>query len=668
VGWLKKAQTIPPYADAPSTGGGGPVAGTAFQTLGLPEPLYPEPNFANNAERGFDKNELVYACIMEKATSLPDAPFRVFGPDGQGESREDHPLRRLMASPNPVTTEFEMLELTSIYMDLAGIAFWEIVKDRVDRPVELWPLRPDMVRIYPQRHGPTEYGYYIGQGRVVPLGTDVLAFKYPNPTNPALGQAPMRPANRAVALDNEATDFVKSLLQNRAVPGSVIETEQQINQDLVDRLTVKWEERFGGNNRGRPAFLQKGMKVHTLGLDLGALEFPDLRTISESRICMSFGVPPILIAAKVGLDRSTFANYAEARRSFWEETLMPLQKRMQQVIVTRLQPMVEGPRPRRSVAKFDNSEVLALRESEGQRWEQAIQAFRAGAITINEFCRRVGLPVKPGGDVVYLRPAGVVPTDVLGNPLVEQTTPAADSGTDGDSGAGEGAAAGDPQQAALPAAYAAKATPPPVDDEFADAIAAVVERQRASVLAQLEPVKTLLILSPHRFKGVRWDDRLWDKELSEAIEPHMRKAAHRAARAVDRNEPVEVLNGYVEKAARTTAEKWNRETRRSVDDAVVLGGEDVTGTVAAVFTLAAGVRAVRLARSSTTEMNGFAKVDTAKRVGLTNKTWVTGPNPRPEHAAMDGETVPVDQPFSIGTMWPSGPNCNCDVTFSSEGT
>jgi hypothetical protein len=35
---------------------------------------------------------------------------------------------------------------------------------------------------------------------------------------------------------------------------------------------------------------------------------------------------------------------------------------------------------------------------------------------------------------------------------------------------------------------------------------------------------------------------------------------------------------------------------------------------------------------------------------------------------MDGETVPVDQPFSIGTMWPSGPNCNCDVTFSSEGT
>jgi hypothetical protein len=44
------------------------------------------------------------------------------------------------------------------------------------------------------------------------------------------------------------------------------------------------------------------------------------------------------------------------------------------------------------------------------------------------------------------------------------------------------------------------------------------------------------------------------------------------------------------------------------------------------------------------------------------KTWVTGPNPRPEHAAMDGETVGIDEDFSDGNGWPGGdPGCNCSV-------
>jgi len=426
MAWLSgKAQSMPAFPGGTRTGDGrGTVRGEAFlQLAGVDEPLYPEPSFISHADAGFAKNELVYACIMEKATSIPDAPLRVYSGDGLGASREEHPLRRLIANPNPVMTEFELMEMTVIHMDLAGTAFWEKVRDRAGRVVEVWPLRPDLVRILPQKNGRPRYAYVIGGGRVVDLGTDVIAFRYPNPVDPYLGQPPMRAALRAVALDNEATDFVKALLQNRAIPGTIIETEQKIDEALTERLTTKWIERFGGNRRGKPAFLQKGMKVQSLGLTLQQLEFPDLRTIAESRICMSFGVPPILIGAKVGLDRSTFANYREARVSLWEETLMPLQKRMQQVIVKELLPDVQPERARRSVVQFDNSEVLALRESEGKRWELATQALRAGGITVNQFCRYVGLPTNPDGDV-YLRPAGVIPTDASGRPLIEVQTPA----------------------------------------------------------------------------------------------------------------------------------------------------------------------------------------------------------------------------------------------------
>jgi hypothetical protein len=65
--------------------------------------------------------------------------------------------------------------------------------------------------------------------------------------------------------------------------------------------------------------------------------------------------------------------------------------------------------------KFDRSEVLALKESEQAIWERATQGLRAGAITVNDFRRTVGLPTVDGGDV-FLRPAGVIPTDASGTP------------------------------------------------------------------------------------------------------------------------------------------------------------------------------------------------------------------------------------------------------------
>lgn len=396
------------------------VQGRAFGSLlGLNgnDAVYPDQSFLSFANAGFGRNELVYACIMEKATSFPEAPLRVYGPDGLGEPREDHPLRVLMSDPNPDLSEFELFELSLIHMDLAGVVFWEIVRDRAGRPTQLWPLRPDLVRILRQPNGKHRYGYVIGGG-IVDLGTDVLRVRYPNPVDPLLGQPPLRPAVRAVALDNEATDFVKALLQNRAVPGVVITTQQKVDETVADRMLTRWKDKFSGSRRGEPAVLQQGMDAKVLGLKLNELEFPDLRTISESRICMAFGVPPILVGAKVGLDRSTFANYGEARKSFWEETIMPMQRRFKDVIVRQLLPEVLGAqftRPRRVTVKFDTSNVLALKESEQAIWERATQALRAGGITVNMFLRIVGLPQQTGGDV-FLRPAGVLPTTADGTP------------------------------------------------------------------------------------------------------------------------------------------------------------------------------------------------------------------------------------------------------------
>jgi uncharacterized protein with gpF-like domain len=53
-------------------------------------------------------------------------------------------------------------------------------------------------------------------------------------------------------------------------------------------------------------------------------------------------------------------------------------------------------------------------------------------------------------------------------------------------------------------------------------------------------------------------------------------------------------------------------------------------------------------------------------VGSVFKTWSTALDDvvRDEHADMEGETVPLDESFSNGLMYPSEPNCRCVLDYS----
>jgi len=83
--------------------------------------------------------------------------------------------------------------------------------------------------------------------------------------------------------------------------------------------------------------------------------------LSETRICSAFGVPAILVGANTGLQRSTYSNYREARESFWEETLLPLYRRIEQFMAGLLQPEFPS---ERGYLGFDFSQVKALQEDE----------------------------------------------------------------------------------------------------------------------------------------------------------------------------------------------------------------------------------------------------------------------------------------------------------------
>ena len=91
--------------------------------------------------------------------------------------------------------------------------------------------------------------------------------------------------------------------------------------------------------------------------------------------------------------------------------------------------------------------------------------------------------------------------------------------------------------------------------------------------------------------------------------------------------------------------------------------------------------AIRNARTMTTEAeNGgrLASMEEAEEMGLEyEKTWVSTHDERTRisHALIDGETVPLDEPFSNGLMFPADPsgppeevyNCRCSIVRKLVG-
>jgi hypothetical protein len=124
------------------------------------------------------------------------------------------------------------------------------------------------------------------------------------------------------------------------------------------------------------------------------------------------------------LEHNAYKDYREARLSFWEETMLTEERRYIEPVRQHLAPLFAGAGRRSVKVRWDNSDVLALKEATGALWQRSADAFAKGGITQNDFRRFVGLPPVPNGDV-FLIPAGVTPTPVDQDPAAAAEAAAA---------------------------------------------------------------------------------------------------------------------------------------------------------------------------------------------------------------------------------------------------
>ena len=133
------------------------------------------------------------------------------------------------------------------------------------------------------------------------------------------------------------------------------------------------------------------------------IDFANIGAIPETRICMAFSVHPILIAAKHGLDRSTYSNFKEAHSAYWQDTVVPEMEFIQDEFTVSLTSIGDP-----NFCEFDSSGVPAMQPDEEKQQSIAKDGLISGGISVNEYRQKMGYNPVPDGDVYY-RPTSLTP-------------------------------------------------------------------------------------------------------------------------------------------------------------------------------------------------------------------------------------------------------------------
>jgi HK97 family phage portal protein len=347
------------------------------------------------AREGYLKNAIVHRAVRLIAENVASCAYLVF--EGAQE-REAHPLSLLLARPNARQDGGAFLEMLVSHLLLAGNAYVEAVA--LNGAVrELHALRPDRMKVVPGADGWAEAYEYSVSGRSVRFDQTtspvppILHLTFFHPLDDHYGLAPIEPAAVAIDTHNAGSKWNKALLDNAARPsGALVYAGPEgavLSDSQFDRLKRELTETYqGAVNAGRPLLLEGGLDWKAMSLTPKDMDFLEAKHTAAREIALAFGVPPMVLGIP---GDNTYANFQEANRCFFRQTVLPLAARIGNSFAQWLAPQFgDGIR-----IVVDTDRIDALAADRAALWERVTNA---AFLTLNEKREAVGYAPLEGGD------------------------------------------------------------------------------------------------------------------------------------------------------------------------------------------------------------------------------------------------------------------------------
>lgn len=578
-------------------------------------------------------------------------------PDGGRVRSYDSPAAKTLKYVDGQMTTSDLIYALVGDIDLHDRAYWWIMVNEdpdIPSPYRIRRLPPAWV----SEHEADIWGvksYEVGTdlGRVIVPASEILVFRGYDPST-TRGQSPALDALKDTLREQIAATTYRQQVWKLGGRVSAIITRPKDAPAWSDtakqQFKTDWYSKFTGNGSqaGGVPILEDGMTYNKVDFSAKDQQFVEAARLAFQTVCGVYHINPSMVGQTEGTSGRSVREY---RKMLYGDNLGPLIKKIEDRINTFLLPKIGG-------LPGEYFEFNLLEKISGDFIEQGqLLSTSVGGpwMTRNEARARQNLPAIDGGDDL------IVPLNVTEGGQASPT----DTGSQNlDPNAEE------PDQDPLksPEAFygrklGIKKKPTRAQEREA------LRKEHEKVLTKFFNRQAGVVKSRLGAKSPDWwDEERWNKELYDDLLPLHQKSVRAGALRVSKDFDEEYVENYLDSTATNNAERINRTTREALEEA--LDDDDTDSAISSVFEIAADSRTSMLAETAVTFALAFGMKEAGRQSGAATKTWITGYNPRPEHAAMDGETVPIDEPFSNGADYPGGIDdpdsygCNCELDIN----
>ncbi len=606
----------------------------------------------------------VNRAIEKRAEKIGQTQFVLFEGDRQIKK---HWILDLLAKPNRFHTGDAFFRLYQKYKDLTGKAFIykEYEREIFDENTKikaLHLLRPDRVEIVfnKERTDIDEFIYNNGREKVKYQRDQIIYSFNPDPLSPLEGVSILKPGVRAIETELQIRDYHANVLKNGGKIETVIKFKTpRLTKEQIEELKQSYIEQYAGAKKaGTPLFLGGDSDIVKVGLTPQELAFLEAKGMSLEDICILTGVPKVLLSSFQDIK---FDNADAAEAIFQRETIKPLVEDLCSILDEHLAP-----------GNVDLTYIDQTPQDIAQKLNAIKVGFETGTLTPNEkrlalsdIIEGIGEYPDKSADKLY-QPFNLIPISE-------------ESGTE------EKIYKKDFEHPLrnkeFRNKYGDNYTKKKKGEEkiFRKVVKKYFAEQKKRILDSLGEEKSL---RKKNLLGEMFDYSLEISLFENTILPVIKDLYVRNA-----SDAMELIGSeysfdygsyaqeWVSDRANVLGKELNDTTLGDLAGAISdtidqgMSRQDLIKRLDDIYDGYSKERLNLIARTETHAIMNSAKMEGYKQADVPIKIWVHSgsANPRDWHQAIDGEEKPLNEPFSIGLMYPGdgGPedsaNCGCTI-------
>ena len=323
---------------------------------------------------------MAMAAIADEIMSLPLKLYKK-----NGEEIEKDAVLNLIEKPNELQGKEEFL--WQMVMCLLGTGEAPILTSGKN-PKQMILLNPNRLKFNFVDGVVQSYTYTQTKGEVTEIEdpADLIFIKLPSikKLSPFRGEGVLSYVFPSLDLDSFIEKYLINFFYNDATPGAVLETDKELNSNIIKRLKNQVNSLFRGvNNKHKLFIAEKGLKWREISSKISEMELTNNQKGLRDKIMGAFKVPKSIIGITEDVNR---ANGENEDRIFARRSVKPKALMIQRALNNQLLPLFAGTEG--VELKFDNP----VKEDEELQAKIDDIYVKNGVKTINEVRETLDLP------------------------------------------------------------------------------------------------------------------------------------------------------------------------------------------------------------------------------------------------------------------------------------